>query len=77
MDRQGDRKSGALSLSAFGGDVTVVAVYYTAANRESDAGALVFSAPMQSLKDREHFVHVLLIKADAVIANGDFAKRLA
>ena len=39
-------------------------------NREADTGPFVFRPSVQTLKDREYFVEILFVEADAVVLNG-------
>ena len=44
------------------------------ADGQADARSFVFVAAMQPLEDGKDLFSILLVKADAIVLNGDFAK---
>src|SRR6185503_13571211 len=72
-DRDGDDKTGPFSRFAGGGDNAAVAVGNATADGQADAGAFIFVAAMQALKDGKDFVEILFFEPDAVVLDGDLA----
>ena len=64
---QDDDKSGAFARFALRGYQAAMAVGNAAADRQADAGALVFPAAVQPLEHGENLFQILLLESNAVV----------
>ncbi len=74
LQRQADVEGRTLPGRAARRDQPAVALDDLAANRQADPGTLVVTATVQPLKNRKHAIEVLLVEADAIVADRDAAE---
>src|SRR5581483_6063222 len=67
---EGERESGSFSGLAFGPHAPAAALDNALADREPQSGAGIL-VPMETLKQAEDAVGILLLEANAVVADGD------
>src|SRR5260370_41427462 len=73
FEGQGHDEFRALSRLAAGSNTAAVAFGDLAADRQADAGTLIFVACVQSLENLKDFGQVFLLEPDAVVFHGDNA----
>ena len=73
FERERDDESRALALRAFCHNGSAVPISNFPAHREADAGAFVFAARVQALKDHEDLLGEARVETDAVVAHADLA----
>src|SRR5438046_1018118 len=74
LDGQSDNEGGAFGEFAYSTDGPSVTIGDSAADSQSDSGALELATTMETLENGKNFVGVFFLEADSVVLDGEFAE---